>query len=198
MFTSRAEYRILLRQDNADIRLTPKAFELGLASKERYDIAIEKNNKVQQLIQYLKKESITPDEVNTTLLQQNTSSLKQKTKMAILLLRPQLKINHLIESKSDLLSFIEKIGADRDVLEETEILIKYEGYILKEREMVSKLNKLENIQLKEDLNYNSMKALSMEAREKLSNIRPDTIGQASRITGVSPADINILLVLTGR
>ena len=118
--------------------------------------------------------------------------------MSSLLLRPQLGINHLIDSKPDLLNFIEQIDADKDILEEVEILIKYEGYILKESEMVAKHTKLENIPLKKDLAYNNMKALSMEAREKLSNIRPETIGQASRITGVSPADVNVLVVLTGR
>jgi len=198
MFTSRAEYRILLRQDNADIRLTPKAYELGLASKKRYEMAIEKNEKVQKIIQYLEKESISPVEINTKLIEQNTSGLKQKVKMSSLLLRPQININHLLETKSEFSSFAKKVNADIEVLEEAEILIKYKGYILKESEMVAKHTKHENIVLKQDLDYRSMKALSMEAREKLSNIRPETIGQASRITGVSPADINVLIVLTGR
>jgi tRNA uridine 5-carboxymethylaminomethyl modification enzyme len=198
MFTSRAEYRILLRQDNADIRLTPKAYQLGLASKERYEHAIEKNEKVQNVIQYLEKESVTPAEINTKLIEQNTSGLKQKVKMSSLLLRPQLSIEHLLETKPDFISFVEKLNADKEVLEEAEILIKYKGYIVKESEMVSRHAKLENIRLKNDLDYKAMKALSMEAREKLSNIRPKTIGQAARITGVSPADINVLVVLTGR
>ena len=198
MFTSRAEYRILLRQDNADIRLTPKAFRLGLASKVRFDMAIAKDKKVQELIKYLQKESIAPNEINTKLVEQDTSPLKQKVKLSSLLLRPQLSINHLIESKPDLLSYVKQIDADSDTLEEVEILIKYEGYILKESEMVSKHLKLENISLRKDLNYNNMAALSTEAREKLNNIRPETIGQASRIIGVSPADINVLVVLTGR
>jgi len=198
MFTSRAEYRILLRQDNADIRLTPKAFELGLVSKERYEMAIVKDEKVQKVIKYLQKESISPQEINVKLIEQNTTGLKQKVKMSSLLLRPQLGIDLLIESKPELSKFIEEIDADKDTLEEVEILIKYEGYILKESEMVAKHIKLENIPLKKDLSYHNMQALSMEAREKLSNIRPETIGQASRINGVSPADVNVLVVLTGR
>ena len=198
MFTSRAEYRILLRQDNADIRLTPKGYELGLASEERFKMAINKNEKVQKIIQYLEKESISPAEINAKLIEQNTSGLKQKVKMSTLLLRPQLGINHLLQAIPELLTFTKTIEADVEVLEEAEILIKYKGYILKESEMVAKHTKLENIPLKHTLNYNNMKALSMEAREKLSNIRPATIGQASRITGVSPADINVLIVLTGR
>ena len=198
MFTSRAEYRILLRQDNADIRLTPKAYQLGLASKTRYKMAIEKNEKVQEIIQYLEKESISPPEINTKLIEQNTSGLKQKVKMSSLLLRPQISIDHLLQTKNEFESFVNKTNADTEILEEAEILIKYKGYILKESEMVAKHTKHENISLKIDLDYKSMKALSMEAREKLSNIRPETIGQASRITGVSPADINVLIVLTGR
>ncbi|RLD45559.1 MAG: tRNA uridine-5-carboxymethylaminomethyl(34) synthesis enzyme MnmG [Bacteroidetes bacterium] len=198
MFTSRAEYRILLRQDNADIRLTPKAFELGLVSKERYEMAIVKDEKVQKVIKYLQRESISPQEINVKLIEQNTTGLKQKVKMSSLLLRPQLGIDLLIESKPELSKFIEEIDADKDTLEEVEILIKYEGYILKESEMVAKHTKLENIPLKKDLSYHNMQALSMEAREKLSNIRPETIGQASRINGVSPADVNVLVVLTGR
>ncbi|MCF6169720.1 MAG: tRNA uridine-5-carboxymethylaminomethyl(34) synthesis enzyme MnmG [Bacteroidales bacterium] len=198
MFTSRAEYRILLRQDNADIRLTPKAFELGLASAERYELTLNKHQKVQNIIRFLEKESIAPVEINNKLAEQNTSALKQKSKMATLLLRPQLSIQHLIESKKELSGLVEQLAADKDVLEEVEILVKYEGYITKEGEMADKLSRLENIPLKSDLDYNTMQALSMEAREKLSNIRPKTIGQASRITGVTPADVNVLVVLTGR
>jgi len=198
MFTSRAEYRILLRQDNADIRLTPKSYELGLASKERFDLAIEKNEKVQQIIRFLEKESVSPAEINAKLLEQNTSALKQKVKMSSLLLRPQMGIQHLIQAIPGFSTFVESTAADTDVLEEAEILIKYKGYIQKESEMVAKHTKLENIPLKKELDYKGMKALSMEAREKLSAIKPATIGQASRITGVSPADINVLIVLTGR
>ncbi len=198
MFTSRAEYRILLRQDNADIRLTPKAFSLGLASRERFDLAMEKDKKTQQIIGYLQKESISPDEVNPVLLQQKTSALKQKTKLSALLLRPQIHIFDLIKSRPGFQDFVNKLDADDDVLEEAEILIKYKGYIEKEREIAEKLSNLENIPLKKDIDYNSMPALSLEAREKLSNIRPETIGQASRITGISPADLNVLVVMTGR
>jgi tRNA uridine 5-carboxymethylaminomethyl modification enzyme len=198
MFTSRAEYRILLRQDNADIRLTPKGYQLGLAGKERYERAIEKNEKTQKIIQYLEKESITPSEINAKLIEQNTSGLRQKVKMSSLLLRPQIGIHHLLETKPGFVAFTKTIRAENEELEEAEILIKYEGYIQKESEMVAKHLKLENIPLKKNMNYSSIKALSMEAREKLNNIRPETIGQASRITGVSPADINVLVVLTGR
>jgi tRNA uridine 5-carboxymethylaminomethyl modification enzyme len=198
MFTSRAEYRILLRQDNADIRLTPRAFELGLASEERFNLFMKKKNQSEELIRFLGKESMGPESAEKVLVEQGTSPLKQKTKLANLLLRPQLNLHHLVKMSQELDNFIRKNTFDKEVLEQAEILIKYEGYISKEKELANKLGKLENLPLKPDFDYHSLKSLSTEAREKLSHIKPTTIGQASRISGVSPSDINVLVVfITG-
>jgi tRNA uridine 5-carboxymethylaminomethyl modification enzyme len=198
MFTSRAEYRILLRQDNADIRLTPRAFELGLASEERFNLFMKKKNQSEELIRFLGKESIGPESAEKVLVEQGTSPLKQKTKLANLLLRPQLNLHHLVKMSQELDNFIRKNTFDKEVLEQAEIFIKYEGYISKEKELANKLGKLENLPLKPDFDYHSLKSLSTEAREKLSHIKPTTIGQASRISGVSPSDINVLVVfITG-
>lgn len=194
MFTSRAEYRILLRQDNADIRLTEKSFGLGLASKERMDVMKIKEEKVQKLLNFIKSESILPNEVNEILTQINTSEILQKVKLANLLLRPQVSINMLIDSKESLRNFIVQNSFENEITEEAEILIKYEGYIEKENELASKMSRMEDIVLKEDFNYKSLESLSYEAREKLSKIKPKTIGQASRISGISPSDINVLIV----
>jgi tRNA uridine 5-carboxymethylaminomethyl modification enzyme len=198
MFTSRAEYRILLRQDNADIRLTPKSFELGLASEERFEKVKKKEENIESLVHFLKKESITPAEVDATLVKKGTSVLKEKTRLANLLLRPQLNIQDLIESSSRLSNFIIDQQYDIEVLEASEIKIKYDGYISKEKDMADKLTKLENIPLKDDFDYQKLHSLSFEAREKLSKMKPRTIGQASRISGVSPSDINVLAVFIGR
>ncbi|HEY9114781.1 MAG TPA: tRNA uridine-5-carboxymethylaminomethyl(34) synthesis enzyme MnmG [Bacteroidales bacterium] len=194
MFTSRAEYRILLRQDNADVRLTAKSFELGLATKERFEIMKKKQAKVQNLLRFIKSESILPIEVNEILEQLETSTLSQKTKLSNLLLRPQVGIDKLIETKESLRNFISENAMDDEILEEAEILIKYEGYIEKENELALKMNKFDEIPLKEDFDYHGLESLSFEAREKLSKIKPKTIGQASRISGISPSDINVLIV----
>lgn len=198
MFTSRAEYRILLRQDNADVRLTPRSYELGLASEERNKLVTKKSDEVNNLIHFLKTESIAPSEINSILIDQGSSPLKQKVKIASLLLRPQLNINKIIEATTSMQNFISQHQFDVDVLEEAEISIKYEGYITKESELAVKLAKLEDIPLKEDFDYQSLKSLSFEAREKLEKIKPSTIGQASRISGVSPSDINVLAVFIGK
>ena len=198
MFTSRAEYRILLRQDNADIRLTHKAFKLGLASKERFEKVRKKEDDINSLVDFLKKESVTPTEINNTLLMQGTTALKEKTRLGNLLLRPQLNIQNLIESSEILKKFIEENKLDIEVLESSEIKVKYDGYISKEKEMAKKLSRLENIPLKHDFDYQKLNSLSFEAREKLTKIKPRTIGQASRISGVSPSDINVLAVFIGR
>jgi len=198
MFTSRAEYRILLRQDNADLRLTKKSYELGLATKERHDLVIAKKAKIENIIKFLKKQSISPDEAKEILLLRNTSPLKQKVKLSELILRPQISINDLLSISNPLVAEIEKISASKEDLEGAEILAKYDGYIEKEKELVNKLSKLDNIPLKKDFDYQSLKSLSTEAREKLSNIKPTTIGQASRISGVSPSDINVIAVFIGR
>jgi len=198
MFTSRAEFRILMRQDNADLRLTPRSFEIGLASKERMEQVNNKLEKTNLLERFLKQNSISPEEIKHILEENNTNPLKHKVKLSTVLLRPQINIDHLIKANEPLRNFIDQKKLDDEIVEETEILVKYEGYISKEKEMAEKLAKLENIPLKPDFDYFSLKSLSYEAREKLDKIRPETIGQASRISGVSPADINILAVFIGR
>ena len=198
MFTSRAEYRILLRQDNADLRLTAKAFELGLASKERFDKVTKKEKSINELVDFVSKESITPIEADPILIQNGTTSLKEKTRLANILLRPQISIQNLIEAKDSFGEYVLDNKIDLEVLEASEIRIKYDGYISKEKEMANKLSKLENTPLKPDFDYQSLQSLSSEAREKLSKIKPKTIGQASRISGVSPSDISVLAVFIGR
>jgi tRNA uridine 5-carboxymethylaminomethyl modification enzyme len=198
MFTSRAEYRILLRQDNADLRLTPLSHELGLASAERYQMMKRKADSIENLVSFLQKESVQPHEINEIMAACGTSPIREKTRLANLLLRPQLNIKNLISAQKQLENYISSEGIEDDILEAAEIQIKYEGYITKEKEMADKLGKLETIHLKHDFDYHSLKSLSFEAREKLSRIKPKTIGQASRISGVSPSDINVLAVFIGR
>lgn len=199
MFTSRAEYRILLRHSNADQRLTPLSHRIGLASDERYKRVVSKSAKVDELIRFLKRHSVSPDHVNIFLASAGTAPITQKVKMASLLLRPQVELVGLLKIMPALEKVISSYGECRDeIMEEAEIRIKYEGYIGKEAEMAQKLERLENIYLKEDFDYHHLTALSFEAREKLSRIKPRSLGQASRISGVSPADISILLVHLGR
>ncbi len=197
MFTSRAEYRILLRQDNADIRLTPKGFELGLASQERMDRVQEKINNTKEVINFLQTESIEPNLVNPLLEESNTSAIKQKTKLINIISRPQIQIGDMKELTS-VKEFIADHQVDEEVLEQAEIQIKYQGYIDKERENADKLNRLENIRIPDDFDYRKLASLSHEAKEKLSSIRPKTISQASRVSGVNPSDISVLLVYMGR
>jgi len=198
MFTSRAEYRILLRQDDADLRLTPIGYKLGLASEERYKNAESKRNKIKEIIKLTKKQSINPNEAEKILLERNTAPLKQKVKIADILLRPQINIADLLLMSTQFNNAIKEISPDSEELECAEILVKYNGYIAKEKELVSKLSKLNDIPLKSDFDYHKLKSLSTEAREKLSKIKPETIGQASRISGVSPSDINVIAVFIGR
>jgi tRNA uridine 5-carboxymethylaminomethyl modification enzyme len=198
MFTSRAEYRLLLRQDNADHRLTPLSHKIGLASNERMEIVEGKAKNVTQIIDFLKKESIVPEEINSILEQNNTQLISQRAKMDALLLRPQLSIFDLTRGSKALSAFRSSRPFSDEELEEAEILVKYENYIEKEQEIVNKLVKFENIPLHIDFDYHGLNSLSMEAREKLSKVRPETIGQASRISGVSPADISVLIVYLGR
>ncbi len=198
MFTSRAEYRILLRQDNADLRLTPLGFEIGLASKERYDLVQHKKESLSNIIDFTKKQSISPDEANHLMEKKGTSFLKQKIKISDVLLRPQIKINELIHASKPFKDLIDEIKPTKEEIEAAEILVKYERYIEKEKELVSKLTKLEDTPLKQNFDYHSLKSLSSEAREKLSKIKPTTIGQASRISGVSPSDISVIAVFLGR
>ncbi|HNS17102.1 MAG TPA: tRNA uridine-5-carboxymethylaminomethyl(34) synthesis enzyme MnmG [Bacteroidales bacterium] len=199
MFTSRAEYRILLRQDNADLRLTPKAHGIGLADDARMNRLIRKKEHIWKMIRFLHTQSVTPGEINPYLEQMNTAPLEQSVKVATLLLRPQVTLDGLFVHLDTLRQLGNKAGMnDREAFEEAEITIKYEGYISKEQEMAAHLSKVDEIYLKDTLDYHSLKALSFEAREKLNRIRPATIGQASRIPGVSPADISVLLVMLGR
>ena len=198
MFTSRAEYRILLRQDDADLRLTPIGYKIGLASKERYENVIRKQKNIDKIIKLTKKQSVSPKEAEEILLKRNTSALKQKVKISDLLLRPQINIFDLITMSSSFKTGINEISTNKEELECAEILVKYAGYIEKEKELVSKLSKLNDTPLKKDFDYHKLKSLSTEAREKLSKIKPTTIGQASRISGVSPSDINVIAVFIGR
>jgi tRNA uridine 5-carboxymethylaminomethyl modification enzyme len=199
MFTSRAEYRILLRQSSADQRLTPMAHKIGLASIERHNTVTEKVSRINEVVKYLKKVSIEPDMINDFLEKHQTSGISQKMKVSSLLGRPQISLAALVDHLPFLKTFLNGIKNNRnEILDEAEIFIKYEGYIEKEGELARKLERLESVTLKEDFDYHRLKALSFEAREKLSKIRPRSLGQASRIAGVSPADISILIVHLGR
>jgi tRNA uridine 5-carboxymethylaminomethyl modification enzyme len=201
MFTSRAEYRILLRQDNADLRLVPKGYELGLNAKKRLDKLYNKRENIESIVSFLKKENVLPEEINNLLTAKETNKISQKTKISNILLRPQIGITELVTSIDSFQHFINDLGLKNEkneILEEVEILMKYEGYIEKEKEIAEKISRLENITLQGDFNYNLLKSLSSEAREKLCRIKPSTLGQASRISGVSPADISVLIVHFGR
>ncbi|MDX1364482.1 MAG: tRNA uridine-5-carboxymethylaminomethyl(34) synthesis enzyme MnmG [Arenibacter latericius] len=197
MFTSRAEYRTLLRQDNADLRLTPKSFNIGLASKERMERMELKEKQSNNFIQFFKETSFIPEEVNPILDQLNSSLVKQPGKMFKVFSRPKVTMEHM--KKLEIVSsYIEENNLDREVLEQTEIQVKYSGYIAKEKNNADKLQRLENIKIPENFDYSKIKSLSFEAREKLKSIKPVTISQASRISGVSPSDISVLLVYMGR
>jgi tRNA uridine 5-carboxymethylaminomethyl modification enzyme len=197
MFTSRAEYRILLRQDNADIRLTPLAQKIGIRNCEgRMEKVQEKIEATKEIERYFRQTSISPDVINPYLTSKGSAPMNQSRKIHSLLVRPHVYIKELRAAVPDLDQFLQKYPSD--YIESAEITMKYAGYIQKEEEMVEKMNRLESVRLKEDLNYFSLVSLSAEAREKLSKIKPSTIGQASRISGVSPADISVLLVHMGR
>lgn len=200
MFTSRAEFRILLRQDNADIRLTEKAYKLGLASPERKKLLEEKTRIISEIIQYARKFSVKPHFVNQLLTEKGTSELKQGVKLYDIILRPQISIFDLIDTITPIKTFLTRVPEERrtEIIQGAEISIKYEGYINREKLLAEKLDKFENIRIENKFNYSQLKSLSTEARQKLEKINPKTIGQAKRISGVSPADINVLLVLLGR
>lgn len=200
MFTSRAEYRILLRQNNADIRLTEKSHKLGLASEARMKTVRKKSQNIQNVVRYIKNESIAPDEINALLENKNTSQLNQKVKLINLLARPQINIFDLEKALPRFNNFLnsEITGWQDEILQEAEILVKYGGYIEKENEIAARLTRLEGLNLSEEFDYFKLPSLSYEAREKLSRIKPRTLGQASRISGVSPADISVLTVYLGR
>ncbi|MCX6269218.1 MAG: tRNA uridine-5-carboxymethylaminomethyl(34) synthesis enzyme MnmG [Bacteroidetes bacterium] len=199
MFTSRAEYRILLRQDNADQRLTKLSRSIGLASKERSETVEKKYRKVDGFLKYLKEYSIQPAQISSLLSENKTNQLQQKQKASLLLLRPQVTLKELIAHISDIQIFAgDNDLLEDDIIEEVELIIKYESYIGKEQELVDKLANLENYELSGEFDYAKLESLSHEAREKLNRVKPRTIGQASRISGVSPADLSVLIVHLGR
>lgn len=198
MFTSRAEYRILLRQDNADNRLTPKGYQIGLVDENRHNIYIDKSCKRDLLINYLENYSIKSDVINPFLVSLNSTPLKQGVKLVEVLVRPQVELSKLLEVLPDLKEFVFTNQLREEIVEAAEIEIKYSGYIERERMLADKLSRLENLVIAGKFDYEKLTNLSIEARQKLSKIQPRTIGQASRISGVSPADINVLLILMGR
>lgn len=198
MFTSRAEYRILLRQDNADARLTEKAYKLGLATEERYTKYKNKQAKVEDIKQVLNETYVYPQEINMLLEQKGSSKIEQKLKLSYVLLRPQINLSELIEILPQLEAYRTQDQFAKECLEEAEIQIKYDSYIQKEFELAEKLNRLENVKLPKDFDYHSIQSLSYECREKLNRYKPQTLGQASRISGISPADINVLAIFLGR
>jgi tRNA uridine 5-carboxymethylaminomethyl modification enzyme len=197
MFTSRAEYRLLLRQDNADARLTQKGYELGLASKKRLEKLVYKSDETKALIGFLKKQSVKPEDINPILEKKKSAILKQKVKLNTVLSRPHITVQDLSVCK-ELKNYLESKQLDAEIIEQAEIEIKYGGYLNKEKESAEKLKRLENINLSSEFEYGKLHSISSEGREKLKAIQPRTIGQASRISGVSPSDINVLLIYLGR
>ncbi len=197
MFTSRAEYRTLLRQDNADLRLTPKSFGLGLASKERMVRMEKKQKEAESFVDFFRKTSFSPEEINPILESVSSSTVRQSDKLFKVFSRPRVTMDHMLQL--DVVSgFVEQHQFNSEVLEQAEIQVKYSGYIEKEKNNADKLHRLENVKIPEDFDYSELKSLSYEAREKLEAIRPVTISQASRISGVSPSDVSVLLVFLGR
>ena len=200
MFTSRAEYRILLRQDDADMRLTEKSYQMGLAKQDRYDLLREKKESRDAIIRFAETYSVKPQYINSGLEKLGTAPLSHGCKLFDVVLRPQTTLENLADLVPALRAELDKVPASRkeEIIEAAEILIKYSGYIKREQIIADKINRLENIRIKGKFDYNSIQSLSTEARQKLTRINPDTIAQASRIPGISPSDINILLVLLGR
>ena len=198
MFTSRAEYRILLRQDNADIRLTPLGYEIGLIPQKRYDHFVKKNTLVESLVEFARRQSIKAAEINDYLKSVNSEPLTQGRKLYDILMRNNVTFESLQRVLPKLKKFIADNEMNAEMIEEAEIQIKYKGYIEREKFIAEKLRRLENISIPSDFDFHSMNSLTIEARQKLSRIRPTTIGQASRIPGVSPADVNVLLIKFGR
>lgn len=197
MFTSRAEYRILLRQDNADERLTPLSHQLGLADDERMKKMEEKYAKAHQLMDYFEKESILPKEINSAIENNGGKPLSQSVKMVSVITRPEIKLNDFLTIER-VKSFIDEKNLDREVLEQAEIQLKYKGYIEREKQNADKLKRLEDVKIPKNFDYNKIKSLSTESRQKLIQAMPETISQASRISGVTPSDISVLLIFLGR
>ncbi len=201
MFTSRAEYRILLRQDNADVRLTQKGFDIGLASEARLQKMKAKEEEVQNVIKFLSKRSLELEDANPVLAELGTSELKQKVKAVNVVKRPQVQLQDLGRMDNEIANLLEKYSGTKDkeeILEQAEIQIKYSEYVEKEQKLVEKMHRLEGLHLFDGLDYHSMPSLSMEARNKLTKIQPRTLGQASRISGISPSDISVLMVYLNR
>jgi len=197
MFTSRAEYRTLMRQDNADARLTPLSYAIGLASKERLNAVEQKNEEARDFIKFFENTSVAPEEINPILDARNSSVMTQSDKMAKIFRRPQISLKDMLLIK-DVQDYVNDNGLSQEVLEQSEIQIKYAGYIEKEKSNADKLQRLENIRIPDNFDYKLLKSLSFEAREKLTKIQPTTISQASRVSGVSPSDISVMLVYMGR
>ena len=197
MFTSRAEYRLLLRQDNADIRLTEKGYDLGLASVDRFKKLKKKKKETNLLIAFLKKQNIETEIINKVLVEKGSAIVSQKKKLYTFLSRPQINHKDLLVSK-ELKLFLKDYNISDESIEQAEIEVKYGGYLSKEAESAKRLNKLEGVKIPDDFNYTKLHSISTEAKEKLSEIKPNSIGQASRISGVSPSDINVLLIYMGR
>jgi tRNA uridine 5-carboxymethylaminomethyl modification enzyme len=197
MFTSRAEYRTLLRQDNADFRLTPKGHKIGLASRARLTRMEEKQSKSDAFVQFFRDTSVSPDEANPVLEAKDSAPVRQQDKMFKLFARPNITIDD-VRQFSAVDRYMVEHNLDTEVIEQTEIQVKYAGYIAKEKNNADKLNRLENLKIPAGFDYSKLKSMSIEARQKLTKIQPVTISQASRISGVSPNDISVLLVFLGR
>ncbi len=192
MFTSRAEHRLLLRQDNADIRLTPIAHKLGLVSDERLQIVNDKVKNSDDIVEFLKTNSVSIDNMNQVLAEKGSSSISQKTRLFNILSRPQVEMNDIIRADETLANYLSQF--DKETIEQAEIKVKYDSYFEKEMEIVNKMKKMEDKEINPEFDYNSLTSLSIEARQKLLKVKPRTLGQASRISGVSPADISVLMV----
>lgn len=197
MFTSRAEYRTLLRQDNADIRLTPKGYEIGLAKEERLIRMEEKFSKTEAMVTFFKETSLKPEEANSILEEKGSSPMSQPDKMFKVLSRPQLSLDDFLKFKK-VKDYVLENNLDNEIIEQAEIQVKYSGYIEKEKNHADKLNRLEDVIIPDNFNFDKIKSISIEAKQKLNKIRPKTIAQASRISGVSPSDISVLLIYMGR
>lgn len=197
MFTSRAEYRTLLRQDNADFRLTEKSYRIGLAGEERMRKMEEKKDRSLKFVEFLKETSVVPKEANEVLEKKNSSLMKQSDKIFKIFSRPNITMDD-VRKFSGVEEFIAENNLNEEMLEQTEIQVKYSGYIDKEKNNADKLHRLEEVKIPKDFDYTNIKSMSFEAREKLNKIQPVTVSQASRISGVSPSDISVLLVYMGR
>ena len=199
MFTSRAEYRILLRQDDADTRLTETAYGLGVARRNRYDWWLQKRKTIQHIIDYCNQTTVKPKDINPLLESLNTTPLRTSCKISDLIGRPQLNITILSDILPNLKEIIENIeNRKEEITEAAEIKIKYKGYIQREKQVAEKMHRLEDIKIKGRFNYSNLHEISTEGRQKLEHINPETLAEASRIPGVSPSDINVMLILLGR